>query len=162
MWPFWVAGIARLLYAQCLFTRKSCASIHPTHTESRSGASREASALSQNSPLLATMCQSSMRTNIPSAGAFGWTRNDVSKTCSLIHLKVLVNILGFSFRSSPLLPPKSTTPLRMNTRVESSTYYVRLGLCCAAMLTLKGEKKEMVVHFMQSFNYYLRLRLFVC
>lgn len=32
VWPFWEAGIARLPYScQCLFTRKSCASIHPTH-----------------------------------------------------------------------------------------------------------------------------------
>lgn len=42
------------------------------------------SALAQNSPLLGTKC---MRTKFSSTGRLGLTRNDVSKTCSLMHLK---------------------------------------------------------------------------
>lgn len=75
---------------------------------------------------------------------------------------MLVNILGFSLRSTPPPPSKSTTPLRRNTRGESSTYAQDCAVREAVMLTLKGKKKAMVARCMQKRNYLFGLRLFVC
>lgn len=73
-------------------------------------------------------------------------RNDVSKTCSLMHLKVFVNIFGFSLRSSPLLPAQ---PVCAGIHEQSLVRTRRTAVSEAAMLTPKGEETAMMAHFMQ-------------
>lgn len=59
-----------------------------------------------------------------------------------MHLKDVREYFGFQFTLHTPLPLKSTTPLRRNTRVESSTYAQDCAVREAVMLTLRGEKES--------------------